>query len=81
VLESGCHQMLEAERGRLGIERAATEAPDLVILELGLPGIDGKSVIMVTWHQPGIHECGHERGAALDKPIPPDAGLVLGCGA
>jgi two-component system KDP operon response regulator KdpE len=38
--------MLEADRGRLGIERAATEAPDAVVLDLGLPDIDGKAVIV-----------------------------------
>lgn len=36
---------LEADRGRQGIERAATAAPDLVILDLGLPDMDGKAVI------------------------------------
>ncbi len=45
VIESGGHTMLEAERGRAGIERTATDAPDLVILDLGLPDMDGKSVI------------------------------------
>jgi two-component system KDP operon response regulator KdpE len=45
ALESAGFVMLEAERGRAGIERAATEAPDLVVLDLGLPDMDGKAVI------------------------------------
>lgn len=45
ALESADMSMLEADRGRLGIERAATEAPDVVVLDLGLPDIDGKDVI------------------------------------
>ena len=45
AIESAGFVMLEADRGRLGIERAATEAPDIVILDLGLPDIDGKAVI------------------------------------
>ena len=45
AIESAGFVMLETDRGRLGIERAATEAPDIVILDLGLPDIDGKAVI------------------------------------
>lgn len=45
AIESAGFAMLEAERGRMGIEKAATEAPDLVVLDLGLPDMDGKDVI------------------------------------
>jgi two-component system KDP operon response regulator KdpE len=45
AIESAGFVMLEADRGRLGIERAATEAPDDVVLDLGLPDLDGKAVI------------------------------------
>lgn len=45
VLAAGGFDILEADRGRLGIERAATMAPDAVLLDLGLPDIDGKTVI------------------------------------
>jgi len=45
VLEGAGHVMDEAARGREGIERAATGAPDVVLLDLGLPDIDGKEVI------------------------------------
>ena len=45
AIESAGFTMIEADRGRIGIERAATEAPDLVLLDLGLPDMDGKSVI------------------------------------
>lgn len=45
VLGAGGFEMLEADRGRLGIERAATMAPDAVLLDLGLPDMDGKAVI------------------------------------
>lgn len=45
ALESAGFGFDEAERGRLGIERAATRAPDLVVLDLGLPDMDGRAVI------------------------------------
>jgi two-component system, OmpR family, KDP operon response regulator KdpE len=36
---------LEAESGREGLEEAARQQPDLVILDLGLPDMDGVAVI------------------------------------
>ena len=45
AIESAGFAMLEADRGRLGIERAATESPDAIVLDLGLPDLDGKAVI------------------------------------
>jgi two-component system KDP operon response regulator KdpE len=39
------HEVIEADRGRTGIDKAATALPDCVILDLGLPDMDGKEVI------------------------------------
>ncbi|MFD2262854.1 response regulator [Lacibacterium aquatile] len=44
-LESQRYSVVEAEHGRQALEQAALTAPDLVILDLGLPDIDGKQVI------------------------------------
>lgn len=46
VLEGAGYAVDEAARGRLGVERAATGAPDAILLDLGLPDIDGKQVIL-----------------------------------
>jgi two-component system, OmpR family, KDP operon response regulator KdpE len=45
ALQSAGFAMEEASRGREGIERAATSAPDVVVLDLGLPDMDGKAVV------------------------------------
>jgi two-component system KDP operon response regulator KdpE len=39
------YEVVEAENGREGIEHAASDAIDLVILDLGLPDMDGQEVI------------------------------------
>ena len=73
AIESAGFTMIEADRGRIGIERAATEAPDLVLLDLGLPDMDGKSVIgaIREWSQVpilvlSVRDAETEKIAALD---------------
>ena len=41
VLESMGYQIIEAEDGVTGIEIAKSEKPDLILMDVGLPGIDG----------------------------------------
>jgi len=43
-LESQGYQLSEADTGRRGLEQIALEQPDLIILDLGLPDIDGQQV-------------------------------------
>ena len=39
------YEVIEAARGEEAVARSATESPDLVILDLGLPDFDGQEVI------------------------------------
>ncbi|MDA8163686.1 MAG: response regulator [Desulfobacteraceae bacterium] len=45
VLESSGFVVHEAENGRLGLAAAAVVRPDLILLDLGLPDLDGVEVI------------------------------------
>jgi two-component system KDP operon response regulator KdpE len=45
TLEGEGIAVLEAESGREGLEEAARQQPDLIILDLGLPDMDGVAVI------------------------------------
>ena len=60
-------------RGSQGVAQAATDAPDLVILDLGLPDFDGKDVIrrIREWSQVpililSVRQAEIEKVAALD---------------
>jgi two-component system KDP operon response regulator KdpE len=44
TLQSQDYTVIEATRGEEGIRHAATSGPDLIILDLGLPDIDGVQV-------------------------------------
>ncbi|MEQ1899993.1 MAG: response regulator [Devosia sp.] len=73
AIEGAGFEMIESERGRAGVERAATDAPDLVVLDLGLPDMDGKAVIAAIreWsHVPilvlSVRDGETEKVAALD---------------
>lgn len=45
TLESGDYKVVECEGGREGLRLAMSVKPDLVVVDLGLPDIDGKEVI------------------------------------
>lgn len=73
AIESAGFAFSAVDRGRLGVEKAATEAPDLVVLDLGLPDMDGKQVIAAIreWSQLpilvlSVRDAEAEKIAALD---------------
>ena len=45
ALAAGGLDVIEAETGREGVERVVTTGPDAILLDLGLPDMDGKAVI------------------------------------
>ncbi len=44
MLRVGGHEMLEALNGATGLEMAAREVPDLILMDINLPDIDGMEV-------------------------------------
>jgi two-component system KDP operon response regulator KdpE len=45
ALESRGYQVHEAESGQLGLQACAVHRPDVVLLDLGLPDLDGREVL------------------------------------
>jgi CheY-like chemotaxis protein len=44
TLEFQGHEVIEAEEGKKGLEMARSEAPDLILLDLMMPGMSGVEV-------------------------------------
>lgn len=44
MLELAGHQVLEAEEGRKGLELLKAELPDIAVIDVGLPGLDGYQI-------------------------------------
>ena len=45
VLESSGHQVIHADDGESGLKAAVEEMPDLILIDLGLPDIDGQTLV------------------------------------
>ena len=75
TLTSQGYRVVEAETGEDGLLQAATRQPDLVILDLGLPDLDGLEVIrrLREWTAIPIIVLS-ARGAESDKVAALDAG-------
>ena len=75
TLTSQGYRLVEAETGEDGLVQAATRQPDLVILDLGLPDLDGLEVIrrLREWTAVPIIVLS-ARGAEADKVAALDAG-------
>jgi two-component system KDP operon response regulator KdpE len=73
VLEESGYQVVEAETGKSGLVEVATRRPDVVLLDLGLPDMDGLTILqrLREWsHVPvlilSVRESAEQKVAALD---------------
>jgi len=69
------YRLAEAETGQLGLSMAAAQPPDLIILDLGLPDMDGLQIIdeLRRWSQVPIIILS-ARGQEQDKVMALDHG-------
>lgn len=56
VLESMGYELLEAFTGLEGIDMAQAEQPDLILMDIGLPGMDGLEVTRQLKQLPAVQD-------------------------
>jgi len=68
------YRVYEAENGQLGLQEAASCRPDVIVLDLGLPDMDGLTVLkrLREWSQApvlilSVRDREHDKVAALDN--------------
>jgi CheY-like chemotaxis protein len=54
VLERAGYEVLEAEDGQAALDRARTRTPDLILLDLQMPVLDGYQVLAVLRSEPRL---------------------------
>lgn len=54
ILQKNGHDVIQANSGEAGIARAARELPDLILLDIQLPGMDGYAVAKALRKNPAI---------------------------
>lgn len=54
LLERHGHQVIAAESGPLGLRLAAEERPDLILLDIQLPGMDGHAIARTLKGDPSL---------------------------
>ena len=54
ILQKNGHEVIQARNGESGIALANQVAPDLILLDIQLPGMDGYSVAQQLRKKPGI---------------------------
>ncbi|MGQ0616278.1 MAG: response regulator [Acidimicrobiia bacterium] len=70
-LEAGGHQVIEAGSGAVGLERVLADRPDLVLLDVMMPGVNGWAVLEQIKSQadPAVREIPVVMLTALEAPL------------
>lgn len=56
ILEVRNHQIIHASDGESGLKAAVEEVPDLILIDLGLPDIDGQTLVAFIKRVPELND-------------------------
>jgi CheY-like chemotaxis protein len=56
VLEAHHHQVIHVSEGETGLKTAIEEVPDIILIDLGLPDIDGQTLIAFMKRAPELKD-------------------------
>lgn len=79
LLRAVGHEVLEATDGPRGVAAARSQAPDLVLLDIGLPGMDGHAVARALRADPATRALPVVAVTSHAMPGDREAALSAGC--
>lgn len=79
LLESRKHDVLLAQDGESGLELAETSNPDLILLDLGLPDIDGQTLVTFLRQKPQLEHIPIVAVTAWPPETARQMALAYGC--
>ncbi len=56
VLEARQHQVIHVSEGESGLKTAIEEVPDIILIDLGLPDIDGETLVTLIRRVPELEQ-------------------------
>ena len=79
ILEARDHQVIHVSEGEKGLTKAIEEVPDLVLVDLGLPDIDGQTVVTFIKRTPELKDIPVVAVTAWPRETAEKMALAYGC--
>ncbi|MBN1221162.1 MAG: response regulator [Anaerolineae bacterium] len=79
LLEARGHQVLHASEGETGLTKVFEEIPDLILVDLGLPDIDGQTLVTLIKRAPELKDIPVVAVTAWPEETAREMALAYGC--
>ncbi|GAB4463613.1 MAG: hypothetical protein Kow0031_41550 [Anaerolineae bacterium] len=79
ILEANNHQILQAEDGETGLRLAVEQVPDLILVDLGLPDIDGQTLVALIKRVPELRHIPTVAVTAWPEDTAREMATAYGC--
>jgi CheY-like chemotaxis protein len=79
ILEARRHEVIHAADGESGLQAALSEPPDLILLDLGLPDIDGQTLVAFFKRTPELKDIPIVAVTAWPEDTAREMARVYGC--
>ena len=79
VLEPSGYRLLSAADGQTGVDMAIEEPPDLILLDMGLPDMDGQTLVAILRESPRLSHIPIIALTAWPEGIAAEMAVRYGC--
>lgn len=79
VLEAHHHQVIHVSEGEAGLKTAIEEVPDLILIDLGLPDIDGQTLVALIKRVPELKDIPLVAVTAWPEDAAREMAMAYGC--